>query len=116
MRPRFAANSTFGSEYSLPLVSFGYDLNPFDGLAFYCPINFVPFKCDTKLKDLKSGCKDQLKLLYKAGILDKARAWPHENGLIVWKDVILFVTDAKLLEEYKKQLAREFPRQPQNTP
>ncbi len=55
----------------------------------------------------------QLKRLWEAGILDKARAWPHENGLIVWKDVILFVTDAKLLEEYKKQLAKEFPRQPQ---
>ena len=116
MRPRFATNSTFGSEYSLPLVSFGYDFNPFDGLNFYWPINFVSFKCDTKLKYLKPVCKDQLKLLHEAGILDKARAWPHENGLIVWKDVILFVTDAKLLEEYKKQLAHEFPRQPQIKP
>ena len=60
--------------------------------------------------------KAQLKRLWEAGVLDKAQAWPHENGLIVWKDVILFVTDAKLLEEYKKQLAQEFPRQPQNTP
>ena len=118
MRPRFAANSTFGSEYSLPLVSFGYDLYPFDSLAFYYPINFVSWKlkCDTDLKYLKSGNKDQLRRLWEAGILDKARAWPHENGLIVWKDVILFVTDAKLLEEYKKQLAQEFPRQSQITP
>ena len=55
--------------------------------------------------------KAQLKHLWEAGILDKAQEWPHENGLIVWEDIILFVTDAKLLEEYKKQLAQEFPRQ-----
>ncbi len=55
--------------------------------------------------------KAQLRQLWEAGILDKARAWPHENGLIVWEDIILFVTDAKLLEAYKKQLAQEFPRQ-----
>ena len=58
----------------------------------------------------------QLKRLWEAGILDKAQAWPHENGLIVWKDVILFITDAKALENCKKQLAKEFPRQPQITP
>ena len=60
--------------------------------------------------------KAQLKRLWEAGILDKASAWPHENGLIVWKDVILFVTDAKALENCKKQLTKEFPRQPQKTP
>ena len=63
-----------------------------------------------------SKYKAQLKRLWEAGILDQARAWPHENGLIVWEDVILFVTDAKLLEEYKKQLAKEFPRQPKLKP
>ena len=52
----------------------------------------------------------QLRRLWETGILDKAQAWPHENGLIVWKDIILFVTDAKLLEEYKKQLAKKFPK------
>ena len=118
MRPRYAANSTFGSKYSLPLVSFGYNLDAFDGTVFYYPLNFVSqkMKCYTELKALKPGYQDQLKLLYEAGILDKAQAWPHKNGLIVWKDVILFVTDAKLLEEYKKQLAQEFPRQPKLKP
>ncbi len=59
-----------------------------------------------------SQYKSELKRLWEAGILEKAKAWPHENGLIVWKDVILFVTDAKLLDEYKQQLSKEFPKWP----
>ena len=82
---------------------------------FYYQTEFIRDRFrDDRLNDPK--CKAAFKQLWEAGILDKARAWPHENGLIVWKDVILFVTDAKRLENCKKQLSKEFPRQPQKTP
>ena len=68
------------------------------------------------LTDLETGYKIELKRLWEAGILDTAQAWPRENGLIVWKDVILIVTDAEMLEKYKRQLANEFPRQPKQKP
>lgn len=98
------------------LLRYSYDTpwDLFHAHEFYYP---TKFRGESLRPDRPNDPKyrDQLKRLWEAGILDKARAWPHENGLIVWKDIILFVTDAKLLEEYKKQLAQEFPRQPQNT-
>ena len=99
------------------LLSYSYEApwDIFHAHEFYYPIKFRgEHPRPDRPNDLKY--RAQLKRLWEAGILDKAQAWPHENGLIVWEDVILFVTDAKLLEEYKKQLAQEFPRQPQNTP
>ena len=120
MRPRYATNSTFGQGFSLPLVSFSYNLHPFDLITFYAPINFVSLKVwlrgNKMLTDLETGYKIELKRLWEAGILDKAQVWPHENGLIVWKDVILIVTDVEMLEKYKRQLANEFPRQPKQKP
>ena len=47
-------------------------------------------------------------LSVKAGILDKAKVWPNKNGLIVWQDIILYVTDEKVLNNYKKQLEEEY--------
>ncbi len=96
--------------YGNSLLSYSYDApwDLFHACEFYYQTEFRgehphPIHPNTKYRA-------QLKRLWKAGILDKARAWPHENGLIVWKDVILFVTDAQLLEDYKKQFAKEFPR------
>ncbi len=110
-------SSTGFHDRAANLLSFSYDTvwNPFVAHEFFYP---TYFRGERPRPDHPNDPKyrAQLKRLWEAGILDKAQAWPHENGLIVWKDVILFVTDAKLLEEYKKQLAKEFPRQPQNTP
>ena len=99
------------------LLSFSYDApwDLFHAHEFYYQTEFRgEILRSDRPNDPKS--KAQLKRLWEAGILDKAQAWPHENGLIVWKDIILFVTDAKALENCKKQLSIEFPRQPQNTP
>ena len=105
----------YGREDSLLSLSYDATWDVFHAYEFYYPTEFRgdhPRPTRPNAPEYKT----QLKRLWEVGILDKAQAWPHENGLIVWKDVILFVTDAKLLEECKKQLAKEFPRQPQSTP
>ncbi len=120
LRPRFydkVRSSGRLFDQGSDLLKYSYDAcwDIFHAHEFYYPTKFRGERLrPDRPNDPKY--KAQLKRLWEAGILDKARAWPHENGLIVWEDVILFVTDAKLLEEYKKQLAQEFPRQPQNTP
>ena len=99
------------------LLSFSYDApwDLFHAYEFYYQTEFRGERPrPTRPNDPKY--RVQLKRLWEAGILDKAQAWPHENGLIVWKDIILFVTDAKRLEDFKKQLAQEFPRQPKLKP
>lgn len=117
MRPRFHKKTYPTKTDKRVVLNFSYDA-PFDvfhAYEFYYPTSF---RGERPRPDFLAApkYKAQLKRLWEAGILDKARAWPHENGLIVWRDVILFITDAKALENCKKQLAKEFPRQPQNTP
>ena len=118
LQPRFYTYPVWTYENSyvdILFASYEASWDLFHAYEFYYP---VPFRAKENYRpEMKnSKYKDQLKRLYEAGILNKARAWPHENGLIVWRDVILFITDAKALENCKKQLAKEFPRQPQNTP
>ena len=120
LRPRFYEQSYplegfHDNAESLLSYTFDCHWSAFSAHAFYYQTDFR----GTHLRFNRPNdpkYKAQLKRLWEAGVLDKAQAWPHENGLIVWEDVILFVTDAKLLEEYKKQLAKEFPRQPKLKP
>ena len=92
------------------LIGHSYDANwdLFHAHEFYYPtafrdkLRFWPNTIDN------GGYKRQLKRLYDAGILNKAKAWPDKNGLIVWKDIILYITDEKILEDYKKQLQEEY--------
>lgn len=42
--------------------------------------------------------------LYKNGVLQKAKAWPKENSLIVYKDIILVVADEAALEKILKEI------------
>lgn len=99
------------------LLAFSYDApwNLFRAHEFYYPTSFLDreiFSTDIS----QANYKTRLKRLYDAGILDKAKAWPHENGLIVWDDIILYVTDQKVLDDYRKQLAREFPKTNRSAP
>ena len=89
------------------LLYFSYNLSKLESLAFYYPVNFISQYFSPEMQD-KKAYYEQLKRLYDAGILDKAKAWPDENGLIVWDDIILYVTDEKILEDYKKQLQEEY--------
>ena len=118
LQPRFYTYPvrTYENSYvDILFASYEASWDLFHAYEFYYPVSFRA-KENYRPEMKNSKYKDQLKRLYEAGILDKARVWPHENGLIVWKDVILFITDAKALENCKKQLAKEFPRQPQITP
>ena len=115
LRPRFYGKpwpkGGFETSGGLQLMcTFDPPFSLFSAYTFYYPTNFRGWTFfPDRLNDPKY--KAQLRRLWEAEILDKAQAWPYENGLIVWKDVILFVTDAKALENCKKQLAQEFPRQ-----
>ena len=113
MRPRYIKAKP--GKPTANMLQYSWNLRSFDAVDFYCQQGFRKEALSSYRSGDKLKVKVELKRLWEAGVLDKAQAWPHENGLIVWKDIILFVTDAKLLEEYKKQLAQEFPRQPQNT-
>ena len=120
LRPRFYRKSYPSNgfhDHAENLLTFSYDArwDLFHSHEFYYQTDFRGERPRPDRPN-EPEYRAQLKRLWEAGILDKARAWPHENGLIVLEDVILFVTDAKLLEEYKKQLAKEFPRQPKLKP
>ena len=110
MRPRYIKVEP--RVRSLNMLRFSQNLYPFDAVNFYCQQGCRKEVLSSYRPHNRHKVKVELKRLWEAGILDRTQAWPHENGLIVWEDVILFVTDAKLLEEYKEQLAQEFPRQP----
>ncbi len=73
----------------------------------YYPVQFLSGRKYPFAMRKKPEYVAALKRLYQAGVLQKAEAWPKPNGLIVWKDTILFVTDGKELEMYKKQFERE---------
>ena len=99
------------------LLAFAYD-GPWRVLQtneFYYPTDFIGESPRPDRPD-DPKYRAQLRRLWEAGILDKAQAWPHEDGLIVWKDVILFVTDAKVLENCKKQFVKEGLGQPKKKP
>ncbi len=109
IRPRFYTGQKgkhIGDAKSILYFSYDTDWVPFRACAFYYPTRFhrKSFTAYYGNKEYES----RLKLLYQAGVLQKAEVWPKPNGLIVWKDIILFVIDGKELERYKKQFEREF--------
>ena len=109
------SKKSYGREDSLLSYSYDATWDVFHAYEFYYQTEFRgEYPRPTRPNDPKY--RTQLKRLWEAGILDKAQVWPRENGLIVWKDIILFITDAKALENCKKQLAKEFPRQLQKMP
>ena len=89
------------------ILTFSYDANwdLFHAHEFYYSRPFREERIFT-MRPSEREYQEQLKRLYDAGILNKAKAWPDENGLIVWDDIILYVTDEKVLEDYKKQLKK----------
>ena len=52
-----------------------------------------------------------LKRLYDAGILEKAKAWPSKDSVIVYKDIILVVMDDKDLQKAKQIFAEDNKKQ-----
>ena len=48
-----------------------------------------------------------LKRLNDAGLLENAKAWPAQNSIIVYEDIILVITDEKDLQRAKKLLAEQ---------
>ena len=48
-----------------------------------------------------------LKRLYDAGLLENAKAWPAQNSIIVYEDIILVITDEKDLQKAKQLLAEQ---------
>lgn len=54
-----------------------------------------------------SNFMSALKRLYNAGLLENAKAWPAENSIIVYEDIILVITDEKDLQKAKNILQKE---------
>ena len=112
-RPLFSTDK----RRSADLKEYSYNLKPFMSVEFYSTTKFVSSRLmASPPSSTQAAAEVQLRRLWKAGVLQKARAWPHENGLIVWDNVILYVIDEKALNVYKKQFAQEFHKQPQKTP
>lgn len=70
-------------------------------LQFYYPTNFIAKKKFPH--DAESPLfKKHIERLKKAGILNKANAWPKNNSIQIYEDLILVVTDENRLKEYLK--------------
>lgn len=48
-----------------------------------------------------------LKRLNDEGLLENAKAWPAENSIIVYEDIILVITDEKDLQKARQLLAEQ---------
>lgn len=52
-----------------------------------------------------------LKRIYNAGLLENAHAWPSENSIIVYEDIILVITEEKDLQKAKQLLAKQIQKE-----
>lgn len=119
MRPRYYTKPRQNLVSSAPSMFSSYDqpVHPFMPYEFYYPTRFrIHLTCFSAYHETRLATSDKpkyiarLKCLYQAGVLQKAEVWPKPNGLIVWKNIILFVTDGKALEKYRKQFRQEMER------
>ena len=77
---------------------------PFSAQQAFYP---VPLKIRNRLSsdyDKNFSYSSVINDLYENGVLKKAKAWPDQNGLIVYKDIILIVADEKKLANLLKEL------------
>ncbi len=112
MRPRYYAGvmgANFTNVTSPMLGSYEQVSDPFRPHEFYYSSHFRD-KHFTLAHRNNPDYIARLKQLYQAGILHRAEVWPKPNGLIVWRDIILFVTDGRELDNYKKRFERELGR------
>ncbi len=109
LRPRFytGKREQFIGD-TKPILHFSYDSEYFLFRAYelYYPTRFRR-DVFTAYYGNKPDYEARLKRLYEAGVLQKAEVWPKANGLIVWNDIILFVTDGGELDNVRKRLERE---------
>ncbi len=87
--------------------SFDPNFNVFSVPAFYYPTRFRRRELSSYFYGQRRDYTAQLGRLYQAGVLQKSDVWSKPNGLIVWKDIIPFVTDKRELEQHKRQFERE---------
>ncbi len=105
MRPRYFAHRDRVLKSYILNCSYDPDFSVFCAHDFYYPTPFrrKGFSSGSPQPDYVSRLRD----LYEAGVLQKAEVWPKANGLIVWKDTILFVTDGRELDNYRRKFERE---------
>lgn len=78
---------------------------PFTTIAFYSHYNIKKY---FRVSDFTNPeYMSVLKHLNNAGLLENAKAWPAENSIIVYEDIILVVTDEKDLQKAKNILQKE---------
>lgn len=89
----------FSSEPGLLSHSYNLPRNHYRGYEFYYPTDF------TKNNLWANGIKDSryreaLKKLNEVGVLQKAKAWPNKNSILINDDLILFVLDQDRLRQF----------------
>ena len=70
--------------------------------------NYYDIKKTFKYNDFaNSEYMSALKRIYDAGLLENAKAWPAQNSIIVYDDIILVIMDEKDLQQAKQLLAEQ---------
>ena len=78
---------------------------PFVTITFYNPFNV---KRSIRISDFTNPeYMSALKRIYDAGLLENAKAWPAQNSIIVYDDIILVIMDEKDLQKAKQLLAEQ---------
>lgn len=107
MRPRYYVGGHHA--HTTHLLDHSYDPNfsVFAAQEFFYPAPFRKGCFSSYMGQKRKGYEARLKRLYEAGVLQRAEVWPKPNGLMVWKDIILFVTDGVELNNYREKFERE---------
>lgn len=112
LRPRYyvqtGKQADILTDWGLLTFAFAPLHAPFDAHQFYYHASFLSRKQYSSIHHARNPeYIKRVNRLYQAGVLQKAEVWSKPNGLIVWKDIILFVADGIELERCKKQFERE---------
>jgi len=100
----YPVKNTFASE-ELLTHSLTPNWQPLVSSAFYNPEYIKKMLGSSNFTN--SEFMSALKRLDEAGLLENAKAWPAENSIIVYEDIILFITDEKDLLKAKQLLAEQ---------
>jgi hypothetical protein len=81
----------------------------------FITLDFYNFKYAKKMHRINdftnSDFMSALKRLYDAGLLENAKAWPAQNSIIVYEDIILVIMDEKDLQKAKQLLATQIQKE-----